>query len=79
VKDLTPSYPFKADYLKALQNYKLDKFSLVGVLVRDTTSNVKDIESRYKALRTSISATGLKMLALYIPIKMSDWNNLVRK
>ncbi len=79
VKDLESGNPFKADYLKALQNYYIDKFSLVGVLVRDTTSNVKDIETRYKALKTSISATGLKMLALYIPIKMGDWNNLVRK
>jgi hypothetical protein len=79
VKDLDITNPFKADFVKAFKNYSLNRFSLVGILIRDTDSNENDLKARYKALRKSISATGLKMLALYIPIKMGDWNNLVRK
>lgn len=75
--NLDSSNPFKIDYLKALQNYELDKFNLVGVLIRDTNSSIKDIKSRYESLKTNVNAIGLKMLALYIPIKMGEWNNLV--
>ena len=79
VKDLDITNPFKTDFVEAIKNYSLDKFSSVGLLIRDTDSNEKDLQARYKALKASVSATRLKLFALYIPIKMKDWNDLVRK
>jgi hypothetical protein len=78
VKDLDKTNPFRIDFLQSFKNYKYDKFHLFGVLVRDTISNIKDLEARFKNLSSSIKKeTNLKLIALYVPVKMEHWNKIV--
>jgi hypothetical protein len=78
VKDLEKANQFRIDYLQSVKNFKYDKFHLFGVLVRDTIPTKKDLESRFKSLSADIKKeTNLKLIALYVPVKMEHWNKMV--
>ncbi len=76
--NLQEDNPFRIDYIEAFNNYTSDEFHLIGVLVRDTEPNEKDLKSRYKNLSKTVSkGIGLNLTALYIPIKIEDWNKII--
>lgn len=81
VKDLDDSNPFRIDFANALDSYHKSRyvnFSLFGVLVRDTNSNESDCRPRYFHLFGVVEdSIGLKLLALYVPIKMDTWESIV--
>ena len=78
VKDLDNTNPFRIDYLSALKNYTFNKFHLIGVLVRDTEPNENDLRARFKNLSENITnEIGINLTALYIPVKMEEWNNYI--
>lgn len=52
---------------------------LVGVLLRDTAPNEKDVIARAKTLAKSLSGqTRIEITAWYLPIPIQDWPALVR-
>lgn len=78
VKDLDNTDPFRIDYLSALKNYTFEKFHLIGILVRDTEPNKNDLRARFNNLSEYITnEIGLNLTALYIPIKIGEWNNYI--
>lgn len=80
VKDLDKDNPFRKDFLQALIHFNSNKLHLFGVLIRDTKPNEDDLRSRFKSLSKSIiKETNLKLIALYVPVKMEDWNKIVNK
>jgi len=73
---------FKIDFKLALSNYlgDSDKFHIFGILVRDTKPSESDLKSRFKEIIKFVNdKTGLGLIALYIPIQMTEWNNLINK
>lgn len=51
---------------------------IVGVLVRDTPSNEKDIESRARYLAGRVAApTRVEVYAWYLPLPVADWATVV--
>lgn len=78
VKDLDNNNPFRIDYISALKNYSFNKFQLIGILVRDTEPSKNDLRARFKNLSKHItSEIGLNLTALYIPVKMEEWNKYI--
>lgn len=78
VKDLEDTNPFRIDYLNALKNYSSEKFHLIGILIRDTEPNKDDLRTRFNNISEYITnEIGLNLTALYIPIKMEEWNNYI--
>lgn len=80
VANLPKGDEFRIDFETALKVYLRNKklVQLFGVLVRDTMSNEKDLKSRFQALDEELDeAMGLKLVALYVPIAMREWNGLV--
>ena len=78
VKDTSKDDPFRQSFKKALKSYKHNKFHLIGVLVRDTEPTEKDLKSRFHQLKKDIdSHRNAELFALYIPIPMNEWGNLV--
>lgn len=65
-------------YESAFISYLSDDhyFSLAGVLVRTTQANPKDLKSRTKALSEKKPADAL-LIALYMPLPLSQWRPLV--
>jgi hypothetical protein len=77
-----PLHPFRIHYELALKNFteNQSKYLLFGILVRDTDGNEKDLKSRYKNLKSKIDKLpGVELIALYMPIKQSEWGALVNK
>lgn len=80
VKYLSSEDLFRKDYDRSLKTYRLNnkKIYLFGVLIRDTSPNKKDLSSRYESvIKDLVESTGLKFVALYIPIKMNKWIELI--
>jgi hypothetical protein len=72
--------PFRIDFDKALNSYisNMNKYNLIGILVRDVDPDKKDVESRYAALKKTVNVlTGLQLIALYISIDQTEWEGLV--
>jgi hypothetical protein len=69
---------FKEEYGKAMKSYissGCNKVNLVGVLVRDTEPDERDIKSRAKALSENLpSNMKLKIVSLYTGLKMENKN-----
>lgn len=52
---------------------------IVGVLLRDTTPNKDDLQSRGMSLSTKlIKPTKTKLFAWYLPVPISDWSKLLQ-
>lgn len=72
---------FKIKYVTALKSYihNHDKIKVFGILVRDTAPNSNDLSNRYQTLKTELqNGMHLELIALYMPIKISELPNLVR-
>ncbi len=78
---LSASSNFEQDFKNAIKSYyrrNSQKYLLYGVLVRDTKPNEKDVESSFDKLKVEIlEPTGLKLLAVYLPISKEKWLNII--
>lgn len=75
-------HPFKTDFEASLRTYYSDnyRFQLIGVLIRDVPHDHKDISSSYKKLSQQILAhSGLKLIALYLPIPKKEWLTVINE
>lgn len=69
-------HQFKEDFNASVKAYYTanGSYQLVGVLVRDTEPVEEDLSESYHRIKNKIlEPTGLKLLALYVPIKKSEW------
>lgn len=76
------THPFKEDFCASLKAYYATNgsYQLVGVLVRDTEPVEEDVSESYHRIKGKIlSTTGLKLLALYTPIKKSEWLQIINE
>lgn len=67
---------FQNDFKNALKSYykQNGNYLLYGVLVRDTEPDKKDLDQCYNKLKDEIlEPTGLKLLAIYLPIPKNKW------
>lgn len=75
-------HPFKEDFKASVQAYYATNgsYQLVGVLVRDTEPAEEDVSESYHRIKDKILApTGLKLLALYVPVKKSEWLKIMNE
>lgn len=75
-------HPFKEDFNASVRAYYAanGSYQLVGVLVRDTGPVEKDVSESYHRIKEQIlEPTGLKLLALYIPVKKSEWLKIMNE
>lgn len=76
------SHPFKMDYDASERAYftNLENYHLIGVLIRDVEYDDRDLSPSYGRLSAQIlEPIGLKLLALYLPIKQEDWLNIINE
>jgi len=78
---LVDSEGFKQDFDNAIKNYykqNSTNYMLYGVLVRDTNPDENDIKLSYEKLKAEIlEPTGLKLLAIYLPISKEKWLTVI--
>lgn len=73
---------FKSDFNNAIKNYynsdSQANYLLYGILVRDISPNEKDLKSSYIKLKNEVLIpTGLKLLAIYLPISKNSWLKII--
>ncbi len=76
------SHQFKEDFNASLKAYYAanGSYQLVGVLVRDTKPVEEDVSESYHQIKDKIlEPTGLKLLALYVPVKKSEWLKIMKE
>lgn len=70
-------------YEKAIERYikSLGKeLLIVGVLIRDTVPNERDLKSRARALaKTHPTPTRIEFIAWYLPVPIQEWPNLLKE
>ena len=76
---LAASNPFKIDFDLALRTYYLsEQYQLIGVLVRDVKSDVRDVSISYNKIKATIlNPIGIKLIALYTSIPSADWHIII--
>lgn len=70
----------KQDFENAKKNYYKEngEYLLYGVLVRDVEPNEDDLKSSYNELKQHmLDYIGLKLLAIYVPIKKENWLKII--
>lgn len=75
-------HSFKLDFDAGLRAYYSNPqdYHLIGVLIRDIEPNEIDLSISYNKLRTQIfEPAGLKLLALYLPIKQEEWIAIINE
>lgn len=75
-------HQFKEDFNAGVKAYYTanGSYQLVGVLVRDTDPVENDISESYHRIKDKIlEPTGLKLLALYVPVKQSEWLKIMNE
>jgi len=75
-------HQFKEDFNASVKAYYTahGSYQLVGVLVRDTDPVEEDVSESYHRIKDKIlEPTGLKLLALYVPVKQSDWLKIINE
>jgi len=75
-------HQFKEDFNASLKAYYAanGSYQLVGVLVRDTDPVEEDVSESYHRIKDKIlEPTGLKLLALYVPVKKSEWFKIMNE
>ena len=73
--------PYRELYEKAVHRFLSSEgreLLLMGILIRDTKPDERDLKSRAKALAEGIGApTRIDLLAWYLPILITDWQDLL--
>ncbi len=75
-------HPFRSDFDASERAYysRNENFHLIGVLVRDVAHDERDVSASYVRLRNHVLAPkGIKLLAMYIPIRKEDWVDIVNQ
>lgn len=75
-------HPFRTDFESSRRAYYTNdcKFQLIGVLVRDVDHDERDVSSSYRKLSQYIlDPHGIKLLALYLPIRKEDWKAIINE
>jgi hypothetical protein len=75
-------HPFKEDLNAGIKAYYLadGSYQLIGVLVRDVEPDENDISISYGRIKDDIlEPIGLKLLALYLPIKKAEWLQIINQ
>ncbi|MEQ8554575.1 MAG: hypothetical protein RIC06_15120 [Cyclobacteriaceae bacterium] len=75
-------HQFKEDFNASVKTYysAQGSYQLVGVLVRDTDPVEEDVSESYHRIKDKIlEPTGLKLLALYVPVKKSEWLKIMNE
>jgi len=75
-------HQFKEDFNASIKTYysAQGSYQLVGVLVRDTDPVEEDVSESYHRIKDKIlEPTGLKILALYVPVKRSEWLKIMNE
>lgn len=73
-------HPFKIDFDASERSYYSgpSNFQLYGVLVRDIESDIRDVSISYNRLKNHIlEPNGIKLLALYLPIRKEEWETII--
>jgi hypothetical protein len=73
-------HPFRIDFDHSERAYysRDNDYQLIGVLVRDVDPDEKDLSLSYARLKTQIlEPKGLKLVALYVPLKKEDWLGII--
>ena len=75
--------PYRNLYRKAVKRYLASEgkeLLLVGVLIRDTMSNHRDLDARGNTLSTQFDGpTRTELIAWYLPVKIADWPTLLQE
>lgn len=75
-------HPFKFDFDSGKRAYysNPENYQLIGVLIRDVEYDEQDLSPSYARLSSQIlEPIGLKLLALYLPIRQDDWLNIINE
>ena len=75
-------HQFKEDFNISVKAYYTAQgsYQLVGVLVRDTDPVEEDVSESYHRIKDKIlEPTGLKLLALYVSVKKSEWLKIMNE
>ena len=78
--DLPDEHAFKKDFKLALRSYygHISSYQLIGVLVRDILPDPNDITISFNRIKNTIlNPIGLKLIALYTPIKKDAWREII--
>lgn len=80
VAHLDSNHPFKQDFQNAIISYyQNNQYKLIGVLVRDVEPKESDVKISYEKIkRTILEPKGLKLLALYAPLKKEEWADIIK-
>ena len=73
---------YKTDFNEGLKAYYSggEHYQLTGVLIRDVTSDERDLSVSYNRLTGQIlNPKGLKLIALYLPIQQSEWMGIINE
>jgi len=80
-RNLSNNEQFKVDYQSALESYYSNNCyncQLIGVLVRDVNPDETDVSISYNKLKNIIlDPCGLKLIAVYVPIEKSKWEDMI--
>ena len=75
--------PYRGFYEDAVSRYLASQgseFVLVGVLIRDTSPDERDVKRRAESLRARLNQqTRVELLAWYLPIRIAEWVGLLRR
>lgn len=81
VRHFPEEHPFNEDFNASIRTYYADSnYQLIGVLVRDVDVDKNDVSISYERLSTHIlEPNGIKLVALYLPIKQADWQSILNE
>jgi hypothetical protein len=75
-------HPFRRDFEASERAYYFDScdYQLIGVLVRDVDPDERDISLSYNRLRDQVlKPKGIKLLAMYLPIRKEEWLSIINE
>lgn len=75
-------HQFRTDFDRSQRAYYsgIDDFHLIGVLVSDVEPEERDVSISYGRLRDHVlEPIGIKLLAMYLPIRKEDWLYIINE
>ncbi|MCB5230524.1 MAG: hypothetical protein LHW55_02745, partial [Candidatus Cloacimonetes bacterium] len=78
-ESLSDGSSFKTDFNRAIRSYyKDEKMQLMGVLVRDTEVDKKDISGSYNFLDKLVKDSyGIRLVAMYVSVPEQKWSTIM--